>query len=449
VNFPPLLKFSPDDQYIARLIRDAISVYALPSIEEKILKADNVSDIEWSPGSYPNNQNIIAYSSVESDNIPARVGLLEVPSKNSLRFKTLINVEKISLIWQSLGDYLACNVAHRLKSKTRKTYNIELFRVRENQVPVEILNFGEQTIISFAWEPKGDRFAVIHEEFGVTGASDIKVSPDSSPVAGADGSINSKLIAPESVDKRRRITKISVSFFRMVQGGPKSNLSEGNKKKKPSKQTKKNEVHFLFKLENRKCTSIHWSPEGNFVILARIPKGNEFDELIDASVISGNSSTFMEFIDVYNMKSYASMELKNVNSIQWDPSGRFVTSAMCSRQIQLAKSRFTIHTFLGQHVSSQEYDSEFDFKWRPRPKSLLSEAEKKIIISEDLKRFEDELQSQDMEAHLLKVKLKREENESKRFEFRTLLTERLEDYQQKRPQVMELRNILDEYDSED
>jgi len=315
-----------------------------------------------------------------------------------------------------------------------------------------MLNFGEQIILAFAWEPKGNRFAVIHEEFGISGSPEIRTSAEFSPVGTSEDITSPKLIAPETADKKRRITKISVSFFQMVRGTRGNILtlsaSEDKKKNKPEKQFKKNEVHFLFKLENCKCTSLHWSPEGNFVILARIPKTSQFDEMIDPSVVAGNS-TNMEFIDVDSMKSYASMELKNVNTIQWDPSGRFVATAMCSRPVQLVKNKVTIHTFLGQVISFNEYDAEIDFKWRPRPKLLLSEAEKKRIITEDLKRSEEELQSKDIEEKLLKMKLRREEFERQQAKFKSLLTERLAEYQARRPQIMALRQLLDDYDSED
>lgn len=50
-------------------------------------------------------------------------------------------------------------------SKTKKStfINFELFRVKEKDIPTELLEIKDP-VHAFAWEPKGDRFALIHGE---------------------------------------------------------------------------------------------------------------------------------------------------------------------------------------------------------------------------------------------------------------------------------------------
>jgi translation initiation factor 3 subunit B len=62
--------------------------------------------------------------------------------------------------WQSAGDYLCVKMA-RKKTKKTTVQNFEIFRLKEKNVPVEILEM-EDEVIAFAWEPKGHRFALIH-----------------------------------------------------------------------------------------------------------------------------------------------------------------------------------------------------------------------------------------------------------------------------------------------
>ncbi len=57
----------------------------------------------------------------------------------------------------------------RQKSKTIKTYSFELFRLKERDVPIEVLEIanGSATgnmVVIFAWEPKGHRFCLVHGE---------------------------------------------------------------------------------------------------------------------------------------------------------------------------------------------------------------------------------------------------------------------------------------------
>jgi translation initiation factor 3 subunit B len=60
---------------------------------------------DWSP-----KGNMIAYWAPEKHQQPARVVLVEVPSKNEIRRKPLYHVEHCELFWQSEGEYLGIKV---------------------------------------------------------------------------------------------------------------------------------------------------------------------------------------------------------------------------------------------------------------------------------------------------------------------------------------------------
>lgn len=65
--------------------------------------------------------------------------------------------------WQSDGKYLCVKVDRYTKTKKSTFVNFELFRVKEKDIPIELLDIKEQ-VHAFAWEPSGDRFAIIHGE---------------------------------------------------------------------------------------------------------------------------------------------------------------------------------------------------------------------------------------------------------------------------------------------
>lgn len=99
----------------------------------------------------------------EHKNQPAHVDLIELPSRKKLRQKNLFNVSKCSMVWQENGEYLGVKVTRHTKSKKTLYNNLELFRVNEPGIPVEMLDIKD-AVMAFQWEPQGSRFAVVHAE---------------------------------------------------------------------------------------------------------------------------------------------------------------------------------------------------------------------------------------------------------------------------------------------
>lgn len=118
-------------------------------------------DICWSP-----TDSILSLFVPEQGggNQPAKVALVQIPSKVELRQKNLFSVSDCKMYWQSSGEYLAVKVDRYTKTKKSTYSGFELFRIKERDIPIEVLELDNKNdkIIAFAWEPKGHRFAVIH-----------------------------------------------------------------------------------------------------------------------------------------------------------------------------------------------------------------------------------------------------------------------------------------------
>ncbi|KAI5067602.1 hypothetical protein GOP47_0018130 [Adiantum capillus-veneris] len=153
-----------DDKYFARIGKNAISVYETDTmglLDKKSVKVDNVMDFSWSP-----TDSILACFVPEGNggNQPARVSLVQIPSREELRQKNLFSVSDCKMYWQSNGDYLAVKVDRYTKTKKSTYTGFELFRIKERDIPIEVLELENKNdkIVAFAWEPKGHRFAIIH-----------------------------------------------------------------------------------------------------------------------------------------------------------------------------------------------------------------------------------------------------------------------------------------------
>lgn len=204
--------------FLATIKRNAISVYAAPDmamLDKKSVKAEGVAAFEWSPV----DPLLCAYQE-EQGNLPARVQLLKLPEREEIRAKNLFSVADVRMAWHPQGDYLAVRVEKWTKTRKSTTTNLELFSLRQRNVPVDMLELPNKSekIMGLAWESQGHRFAVLHGD-------------------------------PRSP---------SMSIYSMKD--PKSGAIGG--------------VHLLHTATNRTCTSLHWSPTGRFLLLAGLSSGH-------------------------------------------------------------------------------------------------------------------------------------------------------------------------------
>lgn len=161
-----LFKWSYDDKYFAKISEDSIQVYAsedMKLLDKKSLKLPGVKEFHWSP-----TQNIIsAYiPAQDTGQSPARIVLIEIPTRYELRQKNLFSVSDVQMFWHPDGTYLAVKV-ERKKTKAQTSNSFELFRIKEKDIPIEVLEIPSPILAgpsSFAWEPKGHRFVLLHGE---------------------------------------------------------------------------------------------------------------------------------------------------------------------------------------------------------------------------------------------------------------------------------------------
>ncbi|XP_075646097.1 eukaryotic translation initiation factor 3 subunit B-like [Castanea sativa] len=313
-----------EDKYFARIGKNIISVYETETfslIDKKSLKVENVVDFSWSP-----TDPILALFVPELGDHPARVSLMQIPSKDELRQKNLFSVSDCKMYWQSNGDYLAVKVDRYTKTKKSTYTGFELFRIRERDIPIEVFELENKNdkIIAFAWEPKGHRFAVIHGD---------NPRPD-------------------------------ISFYSM--------RSANNTEK----------VKKLITLKGKQANALFWSSTGRFIILAGL-KG-----------FNGQ----LEFYNVDELETMATAEHFMATDIEWDPTGRYVATAVTS--VHEMENGFNIWSFNGKLLYRILKDHFFQYLWRPRPPSFLS-PEKEEEIAKNLKKYSKKYEAEDQDVSML------------------------------------------------
>ncbi|CAG0914165.1 unnamed protein product [Notodromas monacha] len=369
----PIFKWSHDDKYFARCTPEGLSVYETPSfglLDKKSFKINGIRDFSWSPSA-----NIIAYWVAEDREIPARVTLVSIPSRTEVRVKNLFSVADCKMHWQKSGDYLCVKVDRYAKAKKDNKdemkysgmfYNFEVFHMREKQIPVDNVEVKEP-VLAFAWEPVGNKFAIIHGE---------------NPA-------------------------INVSFYQV----------------KPGQTT----PVLLKKFERKTCNTISWSPQGQFCVVAGL-KG---------------MSGALDFIDTGSkeINIMASAEHFMVSDIEWDPTGRYVVTAV-SFWFTKVDTGYWLWTFQGKLLQKHAKDKFCQLCWRPRPPCLLS-AEQIKEIKKNLKKFSADFEVKDRMKQSKESKELLEKRSRLNRDFQEYRAKRQKDWQEQRKARLAMRDGVD------
>ncbi|OIW22585.1 eukaryotic translation initiation factor 3 [Coniochaeta ligniaria NRRL 30616] len=334
----PAFKWSSDDKYVARLTQgSAISVYELPRmnlLDKTTIKVEGVMDFEWAPATvqregFKGHEQLLCYWTPEIGSNPAKVSLMSIPTKQVVRTLNLFSVSDAKLHWQSDGAYLCVKVDRHSKSKKSQATTLEIFRVKEKGVPVEVVDTIKDTVINFAWEPKGDRFVIITttEPVGATA-----VPP-----------------------------KTSVSFFcpEKAKGNAVGNFKH------------------LRTLDKKNSNAIYWSPKGRFVVVATVANTQSSDlDFFDLDFEGEKPESDKDL--TANLQLMNTADHYGVTDVEWDPSGRFVAT-WASAWKHAMENGYHLYDFKGEQLREEPIEKFKQWQWRPRPATLLTKEEQKTI----------------------------------------------------------------------
>ncbi|KAM5347600.1 hypothetical protein ACJ41O_007424 [Fusarium nematophilum] len=365
----PAFKWSADDKYVARLTQgQSISVYELPRmnlLDKTSIKIEGVMDFDWAPAtakrdSVKTYEQLFCYWTPEIGSNPAKVGLMSIPSKQVVRSLNLFSVSDAKLHWQSEAAYLCVKVDRHSKSKKSQATTLEIFRVKEKGVPVEVVDTIKDTVINFAWEPKGDRFAII------------TTTEPAGPTA----------VAP----------KTAVSFFC------------------PEKAKGQHVGNFkhLRTLDKKNSNAIYWSPRGRFVVIATIANQQSSDlDFFDLDFEGEKPEAEKDL--TANLQQMNTGDHYGVTDVEWDPSGRFVAT-WASAWKHSMENGYHIYDFRGEALREEPLEKFKQFSWRPRPVTMLTKEEQKQVrknLREYSRVFEQEDADRGASADLAVVEARR------------------------------------------
>lgn len=362
----PLIKWSFDDKYCARMGPDALAVYEVENdfalLDKKLVKIPGIQDFEFAPGGVKLAANrksdppevLLAFWTPESPNQSARCSVMQLPSRSVLRAVNLVQVSDCGLRWQNEGKYLCCRVDRHTKSKKTRFTNLQLFQLEERDIPVETVDLKD-VVLEMQWEPCGKRFITISQL--------------------------------DTADSNPAIPTNTVTFYDAedVKAG-KAGLADVIKNWIPFKTTTATFSNM-----------IKFSPKGRFVLIAalRAVKGEvEFFDLdFEGDKPKDQSSKVSS-----NARLLSTVAYQGLSNLEFECSGRFVAGWSSSWRNKI-ENGYKIYDITGTLLREEIIDGFKEFAWRPRPESLLSKSEKKKV-RRGLKEYSAQFEEADaMEAN--------------------------------------------------
>ncbi|GAV52754.1 hypothetical protein ZYGR_0AI00360 [Zygosaccharomyces rouxii] len=363
----PLIKWSYDDKYCARMVGDTLVVHdcdnGFAPMENKALKVPGIRDFSFAPTGVevqPFRANdkpsvLLAYWTPETNNMSCKGTVVEVPRGRVLKTVNLVQVSNVTIHWQNKSEFLCFNVERHTKSGKTLFSNLEICKLTEKDIPGEKIELKD-CVTQFAWEPNGNRFVTIA----------VRDTGDDNPA------IPRHVIdfwAPESKDKSK-VKNSEIKRWVLVKS-----------------------------IANKFSNTISWSPAGRFVVVATLVKPNvrksDFD-FYDMDY-SGDKIINDAKEASANLKDVAHPTFLSATDLVWDPSGRFLALWSSSLKHKM-ENGYKIYNIAGNLIREEVIPNFKNFAWRPRPEHLLTNAEKKKV-RKNLREWSAQFEEQDaMEA---------------------------------------------------
>jgi len=183
--------------------------------------------------------------------------------------------------------------------------------------------------------------------------------------------------------------------------------------------------------EKKAANNLFWSPQGGFIVIAGLH----------------NLNGVLEFYNAIDFETMATEEHFMTTAVEWDPTGRYVSSVVSYWRHQL-ENGYNLYSFQGKLLKHVLKDKFYQLLWRPRPASLLSDDRVKHIKN-NVHEYAKQLKNEDKKKKEEEKNKKRAKREGMRKAFEELMQQRAREYQEEHQLRTDLRIPDDVEDDSD
>ena len=362
----PLFRFSHNDDYFATVVKDKIQVYdseTMQLVGKTSLRIPGVKTFSWAPAGPYGYDSVIAYyvPVPPSNNQPASVTILSVPDKAVIRQKNVFDVKDCRLHWHPRGQFLCAKVdrlvGNKKKFKTARVFFGKDVRVKllEDDPDLEPLQANRK--VEEMWAKASDKVKDHYEKMALEDKARYNKELNFSTTFQIFR-FDQKDVPVEELEFGKADPVVA---FAWQPGGRMFAVIHG-KQLKPDVSiynVGKDGIEKLKTFEARACNALIWSPVGEFLVLANV------------KAAAGQ----LEFIHAGQLESITTSEHPGATDFAWEPRGRYFVSSISSWRgpSGLGEPGYFIFSFNGRLLAKVSKAKLFQFIWRPRPRSLLTQ----------------------------------------------------------------------------
>jgi translation initiation factor 3 subunit B len=172
-----------------------------------------------------------------------------------------------------------------------------------------------------------------------------------------------------------------------------------------------NKITLLKTFEQRQANGLFWAPSGRYLLVAGLR----------------NMSGQLEFVDADSLESIAKETHQLCTDVVWDPTGRFVTTYV-SNWKNKHENGYKIWTCRGKEIYGLNKDPFYQFLWRPKPPTLLSQKEiDNLMAPVNFKKLQKKIKEKEKEENIADSDARSTEEKKLRDNYRHHLVQRLKE----------------------
>lgn len=363
----PFFKWSADESFAACLGKSSkLLVYETQNFTQVMQGSENTSCFEFVPYFHPKDKkkppvaSLCYFVPAQGHDFPAQIVLLDTHTTHVLKKKQIFYGldGKVSFS----GPFMMFQVQRTNKSGKANFSSLEIFNLTEKNFPCDSIDINNN-LLHVEIEPNGTRIAVISSE-----------------------------------TKKKELGNTLLEFYQMKTGS----------------------ISKIATYENKSLNHISFCPSGRFVVCCGLKEMGGKIEVYDLDFEKENKpSTYTrifndhEFTTTKKVEKIAilsSNEQQGLTHVSWDPTGRYFASVVLAAPKSVDHG-YMIWTFSGTLLLKQPVDNLRQFHWRPRPPTILSLDEIKVI-RDNLGSYIDGLKQKDIQLQEQNAESKRAQTEA-------------------------------------
>ncbi|KAL0230095.1 hypothetical protein PCE1_003657 [Barthelona sp. PCE] len=328
------MDFSGDDRYFCFHRGDSVFFYDLHQGGRKLptsFTTNNLHHFTCSPCA--TGTPVAAGFVSATNNKPGHLILFEIPSGSIIKSKTLLQTKDFNFEWHPQGRYFAVSCLVGRKKTAKRSVTIEILKMQEPEIPIEIVELGDDMKFELSFEPHGDHLSIE-----------------------IDGKVDTTI---QGAEVQSSVSKRIIKIYDL----------------NPVAQNCS--IRHVDTFKKRKECALVWNPVGQMFILKQAETLNDCEVYAFGYMHNVDRSSLRNELEIVQLCQF---ENRGFNNLKISPCGQFIAS-IADRDAAISEGSFTVFSLDGQVLFSQKVKDIERWNWRPLPAHIFEQERHDNVLS--------------------------------------------------------------------